>query len=109
MPVKKVCDPHGADTTLDANRGKATGGVILLTDTKPSEPKTLLELKVKKAVAAPTTEAAGPSGAQAATSGQGGGSGEAVDETTVDEGTEDAEAPDDFEYMSFNEDGDEED
>ncbi|KAF1814378.1 26S proteasome regulatory complex, non-ATPase subcomplex, Rpn2/Psmd1 subunit [Eremomyces bilateralis CBS 781.70] len=51
---------------------KPTGGVILVHDNQPSEPKDLLELKVQKAVvtAAPTAgQSTGPSGAQTATTG----------------------------------------
>jgi len=40
---------------------KATGGVIVLEDTQPSEPKTLLELKVKKTAPAPAPGAPGRS------------------------------------------------
>ncbi|KAF1990451.1 26S proteasome regulatory complex, non-ATPase subcomplex, Rpn2/Psmd1 subunit [Aulographum hederae CBS 113979] len=99
---------------------KPTGGVILLTDEKPSEPKSLLELKMKKTTA-PAPGAAGPStadatdptalfgasrGAQAAT----GASAAAAVLTAVDEDDEngeEAEVPGDFEYISDNDGGDE--
>jgi 26S proteasome regulatory subunit N2 len=50
----------------DANKSQPTGGVILLQDTRPDEPKTLLELKVKKTkvkpAPAPSAGPVGPSG-----------------------------------------------
>ncbi|KZM19785.1 enzyme regulator [Ascochyta rabiei] len=79
---------------------KPTLGVILLTDTKPSEPKTLLELKVKKAAPAPAPGASGSSGEQAA---EGAAEAESSGPTTdnlVDEGDEEASLPGDFEYES---------
>lgn len=91
---------------------KPTGGVILLEDTKPSEPKTLLELKVKKAAPAPAPGAAGQSsgdrmlgstGASAAPSAAAAASATHL----VDEGEEDAALPDDFNYETDGEGGDE--
>ncbi|KAF2007449.1 26S proteasome regulatory complex, non-ATPase subcomplex, Rpn2/Psmd1 subunit [Amniculicola lignicola CBS 123094] len=78
---------------------KPTGGVILLTDTKPEEPKTLLELKVKKAAPAPTT-GAGPSGDQAPPGVQASSSAAHVDENLINEGEDDTDMPGDFEYLS---------
>ncbi|KAF2034397.1 26S proteasome regulatory complex, non-ATPase subcomplex, Rpn2/Psmd1 subunit [Setomelanomma holmii] len=79
---------------------KPTLGVILLTDTRPSEPKSLLELKVKKAAPAPAPGAAGSSGDQApegvsvtTASGQ-------VNDNLVDEGEDGASVPRDFDYES---------
>lgn len=74
--------------------------MILLTDTKPSEPKTLLELKVKKAAPAPAPGASGSSGEQAP---EGVAEGEESGPTTdnlVEEGDEEASLPGDFEYES---------
>ncbi|KAF1958788.1 26S proteasome regulatory subunit rpn2 [Byssothecium circinans] len=79
---------------------KPTGGVILLTDTKPSEPKTLLELKVKKAAPAPTPGSAGPSGDQAPTGVQAAPTSESVDENLADEGSDEASLPEEFDYQS---------
>ena len=73
---------------------------MLLTDTKPSEPKTLLELKVKKAAPAPAPGAAGPSGDQAPEGVQAvPDSGPAAD-NFVNEGEEEASTPGEFEYLS---------
>lgn len=75
--------------------------MILLTDTKPSEPKTLLELKVKKAAPAPAPGAAGSSGDQAGA--EGAMDVEEPESTTdnlVEEGDEEASLPGDFEYES---------
>jgi 26S proteasome regulatory subunit N2 len=120
-----------------------TGGVILLHDTSPEEPKDLLELKVKKTkvAPAPTTEgvgsASGASAAAQALNAFGGGSlrgGEDDEEAILsalaesrreaearrgqedaqesslhllDDGPEgEAEVPDEFEYWSENEHGD---
>jgi 26S proteasome regulatory subunit N2 len=93
-------------TIFQANIIQPTGGVILLTDTKPSEPKTLLELKVKKAAPAPTPGGAGPSGNQAPTGGQEAPTTTTANEHLVDEGSEEASLPGDFDYQS---DGEEED
>ena len=101
-----------------------TGGVILLMDQKPEEPKSLMELKAKKPVkpAVPdtsgeseTTQDAHPTeGAgevqmeDISTGGAAAGAGvlTAVDEG--EEGEEDAELPGEFEYFSDNEEGDQE-
>ncbi|KAF2254996.1 26S proteasome regulatory complex, non-ATPase subcomplex, Rpn2/Psmd1 subunit [Trematosphaeria pertusa] len=79
---------------------KPTGGVILLTDTKPSEPKTLLELKVKKAAPAPAPGAAGPSGDQAPAGVQTASDSAPVSDNLVDEGSEEADMPGEFDYNS---------
>ncbi|KAF2198089.1 26S proteasome-like protein regulatory subunit rpn2 [Delitschia confertaspora ATCC 74209] len=83
---------------------KPTGGVILLTDTKPTEPKALLELKVKKAQPAP--------GATGASSGdrtlQDTDSDDVVpaavdraqSQMMADEGDEEADVPGEFEYQT---------
>ena len=96
---------------------KPTGGVIVLNDTRPSEQKTLLELKKAKK---PAQTAAAPEVSQNrmdATTGQGEPAGENAREATgaaeaagvltaLDEGgegEEDAELPHEFEYHSDNE------
>lgn len=105
VPVKKVCRP---DETIRmfANVLQPTGGVILLTDTNPSEPKSLLELKVKKAAPAPAPGAAGPSGDDAAEGVQEATSSGAAGENMVDEGEEEAGPPGEFDYLSDAEIGD---
>jgi 26S proteasome regulatory subunit N2 len=76
-----------------------TLGVILLHDTRPSEPKSLLELKVKKATPAPAPGATGssadqgPEGASATTAA-------AANDNLVDEGEEEASVPGEFDYES---------
>ncbi|KAF2476500.1 26S proteasome regulatory subunit rpn2 [Lindgomyces ingoldianus] len=85
---------------------KPTGGVILLTDTEPSEPKKLLELKVKKAAPAPTPSAAGPSGDQAPEGVTAPASAAPVSGNVVDEGEDEAELPGEFEYLSDGGEGD---
>ncbi|KAJ9661094.1 proteasome regulatory particle base subunit [Coniosporium apollinis] len=92
---------------------KPTGGVILLIDQQPDEPKSLLELKVKKVAPAPAPGAQGQGQGQAVPEtmsdaisalAQGTGASEAaavlnaVDED--EEGGEEAEVPRDFEYFS---------
>ncbi|EOD52586.1 putative 26s proteasome regulatory subunit rpn2 protein [Neofusicoccum parvum UCRNP2] len=91
---------------------KPTGGVILVTDTKPSEPKELLELKVKKATTTPAPGAPGHSlqdrvedaySSRDATASLNTGAAEAAGVlTAVDEDDDDQEAspPRDFEYYS---------
>jgi 26S proteasome regulatory subunit N2 len=75
-------------------------GVILLTDTRPSEEKTLLELKVKKAAPAPAPGATGSANDQIPedapmTPGAG-----PVSDNMVDEGEAEAPTPAEFEYES---------
>jgi len=81
---------------------KPTLGVILLTDTQPSEPKTLLELKVKKAAPAPAPGATGSSSEQAAQSMLSAmeEDDEEVNDNLVEEGDEEASVPGEFEYES---------
>lgn len=74
--------------------------MILLTDTKPSEPKELLELKVKKAAPAPAPGASGSSGEQAPEGVAEAGSSGPTTDNLVEEGDEEASLPGDFEYES---------
>jgi 26S proteasome regulatory subunit N2 len=83
-----------------------TGGVILLNDTRPSEPKSLLELKVKKTAPAPTPGGAGPSGDQAPAGVQAAPASADVDDNLVEEGGEEASVPGEFEYNSDTGEGD---
>ena len=107
-PVKKVnlllYSSHELKLTCNS---KPTGGVILVTDTQPSEPKSLLEMKAKKSTksaAAPSTlqdqvnNAFSSTGAGAEISGAAEAVGvlNAVDED--EEGGEEADVPKDFEY-----------
>ena len=92
---------------MQTNRFQPTGGVILLNDTKPLEPKTLLELKVKKAAPAPTPGAAGLSGDQAPEGVQAAPTAAPVNDNMVDEGADEAELPGEFDYLSDGGDGDE--
>ncbi|KAH4297643.1 26S proteasome regulatory subunit RPN2 [Parastagonospora nodorum] len=78
---------------------KPTLGVVLLTDTKPSEPKSLLELKVKKAAPAPAPGATGSSAGQAA-EGMSESGASPISDNLVDEGDDEASVPGDFEYES---------
>jgi 26S proteasome regulatory subunit N2 len=76
-----------------------TLGVVLLHDTTPSEPKTLLELKVKKASPAPAPGATGssvdqgPEGVSVTTAA-------AANDNLVDEGEDEASVPGEFDYES---------
>ncbi|ORX92498.1 26S proteasome regulatory subunit rpn2 [Clohesyomyces aquaticus] len=83
-----------------------TGGVILLEDTQPSEPKKLLEMKVKKAAPAPPPGSAGPSGDQAGEGVSASSSSGPVSTNTVEEGDEEADLPGEFEYLSDTGEGD---
>lgn len=85
---------------------KPTGGVILLTDTKPSEPKSLLELKVKKVAPAPAPGAAGSSGDRAPEGVSSISRSAPLDHNIVDEGEDEADVPGEFEYLSDAGDGD---
>ena len=96
---------------------KPTGGVIVLNDTKPSEQKTLLELKKAKKPAQTAAASEVSQNRMDATTGQGEAAGENAREATgaaeaagvltaLDEGgegEEDAELPHEFEYHSDNE------
>ncbi|KAI4183497.1 MAG: hypothetical protein LQ346_006311 [Caloplaca aetnensis] len=94
---------------------KPTGGVILLTDSTPSEPKSLMELKAKKAVkpaAAPATlqdRVTEALGQQEAADREHSGAAEAAGVlTAVDEdpeGGEEAEVPREFDYFTDEEGG----
>lgn len=85
---------------------KPTGGVILVHDTKPSEPKTLLELKVKKTSTAPAPGAGGSSDDDAPTGVQAAPAAADVDDNLVEEGDEEASPPGEFEYYSDTQEGD---
>jgi 26S proteasome regulatory subunit N2 len=89
-----------------ANPLQPTGGVILLNDTKPSESKSLLELKVKKTAPAPTPGDAGPSGDQAPTGVEAAPASANVDDNLVEEGDAEASVPGEFEYNSDTGEGD---
>ena len=92
---------------------KPTGGVILLNDTKPTEPKTLLEMKKAKKPAQPAATpvtlqdhvdaamAQGEATREATGAAEAAGVLTALDEGG--EGEEDAEVPHEFEYNSDNE------
>ncbi|KAK7702905.1 proteasome regulatory particle base subunit [Botryosphaeria dothidea] len=91
---------------------KPTGGVILVTDTKPSEAKELLELKVKKSATTPAPGAPGHSlqdrvedvySSRDAEASHTTGAAEAAGVLTAvdeDEDDEEASAPRDFDYYS---------
>ena len=110
-PIKKVSLQLDCFLCSILTMVKPTGGVIVLTDTTPSEEKSLLELKARKIVkpaAAPETlqdrvnAAFNPPQTPAATRGESGGAAEAagvlnaVDEDV--EGGEEAEVPRPFDY-----------
>lgn len=65
----------------------------MLEDTKPSEPKSLLELKIKKAAPAPTVADAEEQASEAAAAAF-------APNNVVDEGDDEASVPGDFEYES---------
>jgi 26S proteasome regulatory subunit N2 len=86
VPVKKVCDAYIQVVKMHRlTYFQPTLGVILLTDTRPSEPKSLLELKVKKTAPAPAADQA-----PVAT----------VNDNLVDEGDDEASLPGEFDYES---------
>lgn len=97
---------------------KPTGGVILLTDSTPSEPKSLMELKAKKTVkpaAAPPTlqdRVTAALGEQEAADRDTSGAAEAAGVLTAmdedPEGGEEAEVPHEFDYFTDEEGGGEE-
>jgi 26S proteasome regulatory subunit N2 len=100
VPVKKVSRSHDISNRASTNTPQPTLGVILLTDTKPSEPKELLELKVKKAAPAPAPGASGSAmdlGLEDAPVTPGAGP---VSDNMVDEGDSEAPTPGEFEYES---------
>jgi 26S proteasome regulatory subunit N2 len=91
-----------------------TGGVILLHDTQPDEPKTLLELKVKKARVQPAPTAAAAAAAEAsaeaalrdADTGMSFENSQGVEGYMLDDGVDgEAEVPEDFAYESDGEGG----
>jgi 26S proteasome regulatory subunit N2 len=87
VPVKKVrCAMHLYTYNSLLTFCQPTLGVILLQDTRPSEPKSLLELKVKKAAPAPA-----PEGVSVTT---------AANDNLVDEGEDEASVPGEFDYES---------
>ena len=100
IPVKKVSAVDFFAKRLILIPYQPTLGVILLTDTKPSEPKTLLELKVKKAAPAPTPGASGSSGEQAPEGVTEADTSGSITDNLVEEGDEEASLPGDFEYES---------
>ncbi len=121
-PVKKVRSAvYSWRQKQSLTSKQPTGGVILLNDTTPSEPKTLMELKARKnikAAAAPETlqdrvDAAfnlpGDAGAEESARDTGGAAEAAGVLTAIDEdgeGSEEAELPREFEYHSDGEAGD---
>jgi 26S proteasome regulatory subunit N2 len=100
VPVKKVSSPHTTWKMPKLTHSQPTLGVILLTDTKPSEPKTLLELKVKKAVPAPAPGASGSSGDQGPEGVSVTTAAAPVSDNMVDEGEAEASTPGEFVYES---------
>ena len=124
-PVKKVScllviAPLGDILLIESVQ--PTGGVLLVTDTRPSEPKSLVELKARKMVkVAPATNGTQPTGASSSAAGADAALGTAtpprassdiagvltaVDED-VDESGAEAEIPREFDYYSDEgEDGD---
>jgi 26S proteasome regulatory subunit N2 len=101
VPVKKASHLHQTSNKVPKLiRHQPTLGVILLTDTKPSEPKTLLELKVKKAAPAPAPGASGSSGDQAPEGVSVTTAAAPVTDNMVDEGDAEANTPAEFTYES---------
>lgn len=80
----------------------------MVLDTKPSEPKNLLELKVKKAAAAAAPGGAGPSGEEVPQTPAAAAVAGLISENFADEGTGDAALPDEFDYQTDTELGAEE-
>lgn len=85
-----------------------TGGVVLLTDSRPSEDKALIERQVKKAQTKAATDTTVPQTPAPASRSQDNGAASAasvlsaVDED--EEGVEEAQVPDEFDYHSDPED-----
>lgn len=102
VPVKKVSQIHPptCNRGLKLTHPQPTLGVILLTDTKPSEPKTLLELKVKKAAPAPAPGASGSLGEQAPEGVSVTTAAAPVNDNMVYEGEAEASTPGEFVYES---------
>jgi 26S proteasome regulatory subunit N2 len=85
-----------------------TGGVILVTDTRPQDPKTLLELKVKKAAPVPAPGATGQSsGTTQDTAAPVTPARASASSSThiVEEGESEADVPGEFEYQTDGEGG----
>lgn len=121
QPVKKVCW-HDASLMSDDMTDitfQPTGGVILLHDTKTSEPKSLLELKARKRTAAPAPGVGATSAASSADTDMtdsipapGGGAAAAAGVLTAadeDEDGEEAPVPDEFEVDDDEEEDEDED
>jgi 26S proteasome regulatory subunit N2 len=100
VPVKKVSRLMSSHSCLVTNVCQPTLGVILLTDTRPTEPKSLLELKVKKAAPAPAPGATGSTAGQAPEGVSVANADDSVEDNMVDEGEDEASVPGDFEYES---------
>jgi 26S proteasome regulatory subunit N2 len=101
VPVKKVSIPSCLSRQVQTlTHHQPTLGVILLIDTKPSEPKTLLELKVKKAAPAPAPGASGSSGDQAPEGVSVTTAAAPISDNMVDEGDAEASTPAQFVYES---------
>lgn len=100
VPVKKVSNFNHRTCNRLLISQQPTLGVILLTDTRPSEPKSLLELKVKKAVQAPAPGASGSMGDQAPEGVSVATASGPVTDNMVDEGEDEASVPEDFDYES---------
>ena len=101
VPVKKVSGiPAEIKQQHRLMHPQPTLGVILLTDTKPSEPKTLLELKVKKAAPAPAPGASGSSGEQGPEGVSVTTAAAPVNDNMVYEGDAEAPTPNEFIYES---------
>jgi 26S proteasome regulatory subunit N2 len=114
VAVKKVSCFRVPNPVHGLIKTKATGGVIVLEDTQPSESKTLLELKVKKVAPAPAPGAPGRSltdrisDAYATRDSQTGSTNSGAAEAAAvlnavdedDEDGEEAEAPGEFDYLT---------
>lgn len=100
VPVKKVSHVLHSHKITSLTWSQPTLGVILLHDTRPSEPKSLLELKVKKAAPAPAPGATGSSSDQAADGAATAMDAGQVNDNLVDEGEDEATVPGDFDYES---------
>lgn len=100
VPVKKVRCIQCVGGARRLTYLQPTLGVILLIDTKPSEPKTLLELKVKKAAPAPAPGASGSSGEQAPEGVSVTTAAAPVTDNMVYEGEAEASTPSEFMYES---------
>jgi 26S proteasome regulatory subunit N2 len=101
VPVKKVRCAIYSDTRNNLLIAcQPTLGVILLQDTRPTESKSLLELKVKKAAPAPAPGATGSSADQAPEGVSVTTAGGPANDNLVDEGEDEASVPGEFDYES---------